>query len=154
MRFMIVVGFALFGCWALMPAAPVPTHLIRQQPKLYFPTEVGTQWVNSNKDFETNCFIEAAEDRNGHKYVKVIEESPANPIAEWYQVAVSEKGVAMVDCSLGEPDEPFWTLCLPQAAQKKWDVALSLKRSARDGSIGTCLPTGPSGSRCPPGDST
>lgn len=105
----------------LAPAQPAP----KIEPPLYFPTKVGTKWVQSTPDGERTFEVTAVEEKDGATLVVVTQ-----VVGRWRQVcqvvSVSERGLYRVEASdqiLLLP--PLCVLLLPHKPGDSWAHLIS-----------------------------
>ena len=101
--------------------APIPTE--KSKDALYYPVSIGARWVYSTGDKETVETVTGVEDSEGVFRVKVSRERNDKTILD-HVVAVSEKGLAIVETPTGKLAEPVWLLKLPPKNGDKWEVVL------------------------------
>jgi hypothetical protein len=115
----------VFGVGAVVaPAAPVPTHLMPKEPPAYFPTTVGTEWVYTEKGYETKLTITKV--RPVEKGVLIFVEQVVEPGRTFpnYTMLVSRSGLAMTEVA-GQAYAPHWELLrLPYRPLDRWETAV------------------------------
>lgn len=115
-----VSAFIIMSAWA----APIPRGA--EKPKLYYPTKVGTKLVygyEGDKHESVEVVMES-EEENGTTLVTVGHQSQGKLVTDSV-VSASEKGLCVVETSVGSLHEPMWLLKLPYVAGSKWDVVVA-----------------------------
>jgi hypothetical protein len=122
-RLLVLLSAAAVS-FAIAPAAPVPPEA--KKPGLYFPTKVGTKWVyqTEGEKHESVEVVMEIEDKEGEKLVKIGHERDGKAVYDC-TIAVSEKGLSLVETGISPLGEPCWLLKLPHKSNNKWDVVLS-----------------------------
>ena len=109
----VVIASAPVGS---LPAAPVPTHLMKKGDILYFPTTVGTKWLyRDTGNAEVNYEVTKVEDHADGKLVTVT--GGSNP-CQWL---VSPSGLFITAMGMHKCDPPTPMLRLPLASNKNWE---------------------------------
>jgi hypothetical protein len=120
----LVLLSAVLVSLAGVPAAPVPPP--PKTPPLYFPTTVGTRWVyqTQGEKRESVEVVMEVKEKDGEKWVAVGSECEGK-VEYHHAISVSDKGLAVVDTSVSDLDEPSWLLKLPHKAGNKWDYGIA-----------------------------
>lgn len=126
---LFILPSALLAFAALSPAAPVP----KTPPvELYFPTTVGTKWTEEAGKRVSTCEITGVDRKEGTAIVTVEQFSfiRLKQIKTTYKVAVSEKGVFLVQTGETQYDPPHQMLKLPFKEGGEWDIDKNTKGKA------------------------
>jgi hypothetical protein len=104
---------------SLAPAAPVPKGA--DKPVLYFPTKVGTTWVYDNSySGETEEVLTAAREKDGATIVSVATVGAHGELFPARRLAVSGRGLHLVQDGNGESKAPCPWLRLPHKPGDTW----------------------------------
>jgi hypothetical protein len=99
-----------------LPAAPVPTHLMKKGDVLYFPTTVGTKWLyRDTGNAEVAYEVSNVEDHADGKFVTV---TGGHGPCTWL---VSPSGLFITAMGTQKCDPPTPMLRLPLSSNKKWE---------------------------------
>lgn len=121
-RYLLVFALPfIFVALPPAPAAPVPKHLMRPGPELYYPTRVGTKWVYVDADFvEWHVVITKVELKDGEFHVTEAHTRKSSSVNRTLTMAVSHRGVFHTGCSDFAHDPPICWLQLPTKPDERW----------------------------------
>jgi len=137
----------IVGASMLSGVAPVPAD--STPPPLYFPTIKGSKWVYQTEENERVEVILDVKEKSGEKLVTVGYQVRDKQPSPAHTVAVSGKGLCLVNTTVATLDEPFWLLKLPQPQNTKWDAVLAVSGIGRE--VGKMTATGPERVEVPAG---
>jgi hypothetical protein len=104
-------------------AAPVPAHLMPEDPPLAFPTRVGTTWVyEGNYGKQTIAISEVTEERDGAKLVTTAYVGEDGKRTPHMVQRISAEGVFLVAEGGKRYVEPWCILKLPHRVGQKWEA--------------------------------
>ena len=129
----LLVGLAVLALLvgATTTAAPVPVHLMRKGPPLYFPTWVGAKWVYEDGtkgvfgDINWTFSVTAVEETDAGALVTIAEHRSDGKTSLHQKVLVTPAGLADVGDSRCRPASPQWMLKIPCEVEAKWEVDYS-----------------------------
>jgi len=128
LRTAIMVPAALVLSVTLPIALAAPRPRDASKPVLYYPINVGEQWVlGFDMENGTNMaplLVTSAVEKDGITTVKVANVDRDGTPGLGFTVEVSEKGVCMVENPSGRFDDPRWLLKLPAKPGSKWEVPI------------------------------
>lgn len=147
----VASSFAVFA-----PAAPVPQHVMKQQPVYYFPTRTGTklEYREPESGSERTLVVTAVADRGGAKVVSLGRASSDGSVSQHATFAVTGTGVFRTERDGRKFDTPESWLLLPAEHDRAWEYpngdSLSDPRTVvRQRIVGTKDVTVPAGTfRC------
>jgi hypothetical protein len=136
----------IFGLLLPLTMSPsVSPHKETVKEEVYFPTKVGTKWVYSDGKVEEVDVLISIEDHAGSKRVAVGGGSGIP--REIY--TISDKGISLDCCLIGELAEPLWILKQPHHDGNTWQAIIDLP--GRVNLKGTVVANGPERVEVPAG---
>jgi hypothetical protein len=115
----------LIAAVPLVPAAPVPTHLMPKDPPLYHPVQKGARWVYEGGARAGTFEVTAVEDeKEGAQLLTIAEVSKDGKEVPYQKLAVSRRGILLLEHPV-RFDEPVWLLKTPARAGDKWEFRTS-----------------------------
>lgn len=129
----LLFATAVLAAFASVPsaAAPVPKHLFPKEP-IYFPTEVGSEWVYDEGGFKYEYFVKSVEEKDGAKLVAVhLLHRDRKGSQHAYTVEVTKSGVREVSNANRKIEPP--TPLVKSAAKKDdtWETMFKLNGEYR-----------------------
>jgi len=107
---------------AAATAAPVPNHLRRKEPTLYFPTRVGAKWVYQGDDKrEWTLSVTAVEDTDAGKLVSVTRHLPNGETSFEKKMLVTPTRLTQIEGYDGKLKSPWCWLKLPFTKGNSWE---------------------------------
>jgi hypothetical protein len=121
---------------SLVPAAPVPKHLIPKDPPLAIPTRVWTTWVyTGNRDTQTIVISEVKEEKDGAKLVTTEKLDEDGKMTPFVVERISAEGIFIVSEMGQKYDEPWCILKLPHRPGQTWETRLRGRDFDADGTM-------------------
>ena len=92
-RSLLAILLVLTAAVPFLPAAPVPTHLFPKD-QLYFPTQVGAEWVYDDEGYKYKFVVTQVEEKDSATLVTVGVYQPDGKTTQHaYTVEVSKSGI-------------------------------------------------------------
>jgi hypothetical protein len=120
-RFLLVFALSLlFVVVPAAPAAPVPKHLMKPGPELYYPTRLGTKWAYEEDKCESHVAITRVEMKDGAFHITETHTRKVDSAKRTLTIMVSEKGVFRTSVNDHKDDPPLCWLKLPVKPGERW----------------------------------
>jgi hypothetical protein len=115
-----LVGGSLVLNSPVVPAAPVPKHLMPKEDPYCYSTRVGDRHESVFGGQKVVCVVTKAEKTPDGILVEVIEEHDGAPPTPYEIVVVSAAGVKQLEAYGKKNDEPVWWFKLPHTENNTW----------------------------------